>query len=84
LAALSIPLNNKLSNFERLSFNYLPGSMNDFDHENPVARHELLITAKMLNVDGYPSRSSVIHYINIENIQNNTSEHVSKLYDLIE
>ena len=84
LAALSIPLNNKLSNFERLSFNYLPGSMNDFDHENPVARHELLTTAKMLNVDGYPSRSSVIHYINIENIHNNTSEHVSKLFDLIE
>lgn len=38
----------------------------------------------MLNVDGYPSRSSVIHYINIENIQNNTSSQVSKLYDLIE
>ena len=84
LAALSIPLNNKLSNFERLSFNYLPGSMNDFDHENPVARHELLTTAKMLNVDGYPSRSSVIHYINIENIHNNTSEHRNKLFDLIQ
>jgi hypothetical protein len=31
LAALSVPLNNKLTNFERLSFSYLPYSMRQFD-----------------------------------------------------
>jgi hypothetical protein len=30
LATLSIPLNNKLSNFERLSLQYNPPSMNEF------------------------------------------------------
>ena len=48
LAALSIPPNNKLSNFERLSFNYLPSSVKDFDEANLMGREELLATAKML------------------------------------
>lgn len=48
LAALSIPLNNKLSNFERLSFNYLPSSVREFDTTNLMAREELLATARML------------------------------------
>jgi len=74
LAALSIPLNNRLNNFERLSFNYLPASMKEFDEGNLLAREELLTTAKMLHVDGFPSRDSVVHYIKIENIHTNTTK----------
>jgi len=73
LAALSIPLVNKLSNFERLQFHYVPQSMKEFDESNLIAKEDLLDTAKMLQVDGFPSRKSVIHYIEIENIQLNAS-----------
>jgi len=52
LAALSIPLNNRFSNFERLSFNYLPSSVKEFDEANLMAREELLATARMLQVEG--------------------------------
>ena len=52
LAALSIPLNDKLSNFERLSFNYLPSSVKEFDEANLMAREELFEAARMLSVEG--------------------------------
>jgi len=48
LAALSIPLVNKLSNFERLQFHYVPQSMKEFDESNLIAKEDLLDTAKML------------------------------------
>ena len=73
LAALSIPLVNKLSNFERLQFHYVPQSMKEFVESNLIAKEDLLDTAKMLQVDGFPSRKSIIHYIEIENIQLNAS-----------
>lgn len=38
----------------------------------------------MLNVDGYPSRNSVIHYINIEKIHHNTDTDINNLFNLIE
>jgi hypothetical protein len=38
----------------------------------------------MLQVEGYPSRSSIIHYIIIENLHGNTAKHVKDLFDLIE
>ena len=38
----------------------------------------------MLNVDGQPSRSSVIHFINIENLLTNTNEHIAQLFHLVE
>jgi len=84
LAALSIPLNNKMNNFERLSFSYLPKSMKDFDEANSMAKEELRDTAKMLQVEGQPSRHSIIHYISVENIHMNTDKHVSELFNLIE
>jgi len=68
LAALSIPLNNKLSSFERLSFNYQPEYVKSFQDVNPVAKLELKETAKMLQVEGFPSRESLIHSIQLENI----------------
>jgi len=48
LSKLSVPLNNKLTNFERLSFSYLPYSMRQFDQSSLMGRDELLETAKML------------------------------------
>jgi hypothetical protein len=38
----------------------------------------------MLHVEGFPSRHSVLHYINIENIHNSTSDAVKVLFNLIE
>jgi len=73
LSALSIPLHNRIAKFERMPFNYVPVSMKEFDEVNLMVREELLATAKMLQVQGYPSRQSLIHYINIENIRANTT-----------
>ena len=52
---------------------YVPSSMKEFDEANLMVREELLATSKMLQVQGYPSRKSMIHYINIENIKANTT-----------
>jgi hypothetical protein len=38
----------------------------------------------MLRVDRFPSRASIIDYINIEGINTFTSNHVSSIYYLIE
>ena len=58
--------------------------MKEFDEANLMVREELLATSKMLQVQGYPSRKSMIHYINIENIKANTTEEISVLFNLIE
>lgn len=36
LAALSIPLNNKITNFEQLPFKFVPRSMSEFDEKHLV------------------------------------------------
>ena len=77
-------MNNKLSNFERLSFTYLPSSMKEFEEANLMARQELLETARMLQVEGIPSRASIIHQITVENINANVSQPVYDLFELIE
>jgi len=84
LSALAIPLKDKQTSFDKLSFNYMPECMKGSGDANPVAREEILNTAKMLQVEGYPSRQSIITSIKIENIQHNTSKHVSELFRLIE
>jgi len=38
----------------------------------------------MLSVEGQPSRSSIIHYINVENLLPSASESVQELYTLME
>lgn len=85
LAALSVPLNNKLTNFERLNFSVPPTSLK---HGNSVgsaaAREEITETANMLHVSGLPSRKNIIHYVNIEHLQQGCSSHVAKLFELVE
>ena len=49
-----------------------------------MVKEELLATAKMLQVQGYPSRKAMIHYINIENINSNVTEETLELFNLIE
>jgi len=68
LATLSIPLDNKLSNFERLSVQYVPQGMNEFYDESSSVRNELFGIANMLQVKGIPSRSSLINYLKVKNL----------------
>lgn len=53
MAALSIPLNNRLSNFEKLSVTYTP--YDQFEESSQV-KNELFSVANMLQVKGFPSR----------------------------
>lgn len=48
LATLSIPLDNKLSNFERLNVQYIPQGMNEFYDESSQIKNELFGIANML------------------------------------
>lgn len=48
LAALSIPLNNKISNFEQLPFTYVPQSMREFERKNLAVKEDLLELSKIL------------------------------------
>ena len=84
LSALSIPLHNRIAQFERMPWYYVPSSMKEYDEANLMVREELLATSKMLQVQGYPSRKSMIHYINIENINANVTDEVFELFNLIE
>ena len=68
LSVLSIPLNNRLSNFERLSVQYIPPGMEQLQDSTSAARHELFSIANMLQVKGVPSRSSLITYLRIKNL----------------
>ena len=84
LAALSIPLNNKINNFDKLSFNFVPECFRATHEKNANAREELLATSKMLQVEGFPSRNSIIQSIRMENIGNNASSFVCELFQLLE
>jgi hypothetical protein len=48
LAALSIPLNNNISNFESLPLSYVPHSMREFDNKKITAKEDLLELSKIL------------------------------------
>lgn len=85
LSSLSIPLNNRLSNFERLSVHYVPTGMSEFLEESQKLKAELLSIANMLQVKGYPSRDSLVNYIRVKNIQLIVDHpQVQELYRLIE
>lgn len=48
LAALSIPLNNKITNFEQLPFKFVPRSMSEFDEKYLTQKEDLLEMSKIL------------------------------------
>eukprot|EP00347_Sterkiella_histriomuscorum_P021885 403332425 len=85
LATLSIPLDNKLSNFERLNVQYIPQGMNEFFDESSQIRNELFGIASMLQVKGIPSRASLINYLKIKNLHlNQEFPQIQELFRLIE
>lgn len=83
LAALSVPLNNKITNMERLPFHFVPDSIRQSAY-TPSAREELLATARILQVEGVPSRGFLIQSINLESIHYHTNKNITELYNLIE
>ena len=59
-SALAATLNNRLSNFERLSTNYLPKEIaKEFENSSTVTQ-EILKVSQMLQIKGMPSHSSLI------------------------
>ena len=66
LAALAIPLDNRISNFEKLSVSYAPQGV--LQEENAKLRNELFGIAAMLQVKGVPSRASLVNYLRIKNL----------------
>lgn len=59
-SALSATLNNRLSNFERLSTNYMPKEIaKEFENSSTVTQ-EILKVSQMLQIKGMPSHSSLI------------------------
>ena len=84
-SALSATLNNRLSNFERLSTNYLPKeARKEFENSSTVTS-EILKVSQMLQIKGMPSHSSLIQSIFIKNIHNvDGNPHVATLYKLVE
>lgn len=84
LAVLSVPLNNRLSNFERLSVQYNPPGL-DKVQESPAAKLELFNIANMLQVKGIPSRASLLNYVRIKNLHLQPEyPHIQELFRLIE
>lgn len=84
-SALSATLNNRLSNFERLSTNYLPKEIRkEFESSSQVTQ-EILKVSQMLQIKGMPSHASLIHQIFVKNIHNVVGNpHVATLFKLVE
>lgn len=84
-SALAATLNNRLSNFERLSTNYLPKeARREFENSSTVTS-EILKVSEMLQIKGMPSHASLIRQLYIKNIHNvEGNPHVAALYKLVE
>ena len=54
-SALSSSVNNRLSNFERLSTNYLPKAVREDFENSEVVTQEILKVSEMLQISGMPS-----------------------------
>jgi hypothetical protein len=50
LSALSVPLNNKISNFERLSTSYMPKDMQDAVENSEQVKEQILAVSGMLQI----------------------------------
>ena len=84
-SALAATLNNRLSNFERLSTNYLPKEVRKEFENSQTVTQEILKVAQMLQIKGVPSHASLIQQIFIKNIHTvQGNPHVAVLYKLVE
>lgn len=68
LSALSVPLNNKISNFERLATSYTPKDMQFAVQNSEQVKEQILSVSSMLQIQGYPSRASLVSQINLKNM----------------
>jgi len=85
LAAPSVPLNHRLSNFERLSTQYLPRELQDDAENSQKIKGEVLDVASMLYISGLPSRNGLINEIVQKNMQNILGHsEIANLFNLIE
>ena len=85
LAALSCPLNHSLSNFERLSTQYLPRELQEDAENSQKIRSEVGEVSSMLYISGVPSRQSLIDEINFRNMQKVVGfPEVAELFRLLE
>jgi hypothetical protein len=84
-SALSATLNNRLSNFERLSTNYLPKEIRkEFENSSTVTQ-EILKVSQMLQIKGMPSHASLIQSIFVKNLHNVMGNpHIATLFKLVE
>lgn len=78
-------MNNRLSNFERLSTNYMPKEVRKEFESSQTITQEILMVSKMLQVKGMPSYESLIHTISIKNIHNVAGNpYIANLFKLVE
>jgi len=84
-SALSATLNNGLSNFERLSTNYLPKEIRkEFENSSQVTQG-ILKVSQMLQIKGIPSQKSLIHTLYTKNIHNVVGNpYIATLFKLVE
>ena len=84
-SALAASLNNRLSNFERLSTNYLPKEVRKEFENSQTVTQEILKVSQMLQIKGMPSHASLIHSIFIKNIHSvSGNPHIATLFKLVE
>lgn len=85
LAALSIPLSNKLTTHERISSDYLPKDIQDELDLSQIVSQEIFKVAQMLQIQGIPSRQNLIALITTKGthvVQG--SPEIKTLFELIE
>ena len=84
-SALSATLNNGLSNFERLSTNYLPKEIRkEFENSSNVTQG-ILKVSQMLQIKGIPSQKSLSHTLYTKNIHNVVGNpYIATLFKLVE
>ena len=67
LATLSIPLSNRVTNFEKLMLNYIPVGLRELIQEDGQSRTEFFQLSQLLSIKGTPSRKSLIQEIKLKN-----------------
>jgi hypothetical protein len=67
LAALSVPLNGKICNFQRMTTSYLPKDIKGEIENSAQVKAQVLSVSQMLQIQGIPSRASLFSSLNLRN-----------------
>jgi hypothetical protein len=85
LSCLCIPLNNQISNFERLTQVYYNNdALSEENKSLLMAQNEFFNIARMLNIKGTPSREAILNQVTATNLQHSCGEDITQLYRLME